>query len=60
MIVLNRWTEANAFFSNVHGDVHEKRHSEWINLTKGEPYFMEYHYVEYSGGDHFSTGVEFE
>lgn len=60
MITLNTWTYANAFFSNAHGHVHEKRYSEWINLTKGEPYFMEYHYVEYDRSDHFSTGVEFE
>jgi hypothetical protein len=60
LVQLNGWTGTRAFFSNFIHNENEKQYSEWINLTKGEPYYMEVTYVEYNGGDHMSTGVEFE
>lgn len=38
----------------------EKTMSEWIELKKGEHYFIEGRYVENEGGDHFSVAVEIE
>lgn len=37
-----------------------ERISAWINLTKGEPYYMKATHLEGSGGDHFTAGVEIE
>lgn len=34
--------------------------SEWVNLTEGEPYFLEGVTYEGGGGDHFSIAVEIE
>jgi hypothetical protein len=34
--------------------------SEWVHLTKGEPYYMEAQYILYKGDHSISTGVEFE
>jgi hypothetical protein len=34
--------------------------SEWINLTAGEPYYIEGGTFEWTGGDHFSVAVEIE
>ena len=59
LLRLNSWTETRAFFSNAYSNSNKKV-SDWIHLTKGEPYYMESSYVEYNGGDHMSTGVEFE
>jgi hypothetical protein len=59
LLKLNTWTETRAFFSTAYSN-DNKKVSEWIHLTKGEPYYMETAYVEYNGGDHMSTGVEFE
>jgi len=59
MVTVDTWKMTNAFFSTAYDNNNEMR-SEWINLTKGEPYYMEIHYIEYNGNDHMSTGVEFE
>lgn len=32
--------------------------SEWVNLTKGEKYYMKGIHFDYGGGDHFTVGVE--
>jgi len=32
--------------------------SEWVNLTKGEKYYMYAKHFETSGGDNFAVGVE--
>jgi hypothetical protein len=34
--------------------------SDWINLTAGEPYYIEGGTFEWGGGDHFSVAVEIE
>lgn len=34
--------------------------SEWIDLKKGEHYFIEGRHTESGGGDHFSVAVEIE
>jgi hypothetical protein len=59
MLTINTWTETRAFFSTAYSN-NNKKVSDWIHLTKGEPYYMETTYVEYNGGDHMSSGVEFE
>jgi hypothetical protein len=59
LLKLNTWTETRAFFSTAYSN-DNKKVSDWIHLTKGEPYYLESSYVEYNGGDHMSTGVEFE
>lgn len=59
LLKLNTWTETRAFFSTAYSN-DNKKVSDWIHLTKGEPYYLEASYVEYNGGDHMSTGVEFE
>lgn len=32
--------------------------TEWVNLTKGEKYYMYAKYLEYGGWDNFAIGVE--
>ena len=59
LLRLNSWTKTNAFFSSSYSNDNRKV-SDWIHLTKGEPYYLEASYVEYNGGDHMNTGVEFE
>jgi len=59
LLRLNSWTQTNAFFSSSYSNANRKI-SDWIQLTKGEPYYLEASYVEYNGGDHMNTGVEFE
>jgi len=59
LLRLNSWTRAREFFSNHYANGNKKV-SDWINLEKGMPYYMEVTYVEYNGNDHMSTGVEFE
>lgn len=36
------------------------RKSDWITMTKGEPYYIEAGHVEWTHGDHFSVAVEIE
>ena len=59
LLKLNTWTMTRAFFSTAY-DNDNKKVSDWIHLTKGEPYYLEATYAEYNGADHMSTGVEFE
>ena len=59
LLKLNGWSSVNSFFHN-HGHETASKVSDWIHLTKGEPYYLEVHYVEYNGVDHLNTGVEFE
>ena len=60
ILKINGWEGTRAFFSTYSHNEGNKKRSEWIHLTKGEPYYMETTYVEYNGGDHMTTGVEFE
>lgn len=39
MVTVDTWKMTNAFFSTAYDNNNEMR-SEWINLTKGEPYYM--------------------
>lgn len=34
--------------------------TEWVQLEKGQNYFLEARYIEYTSGDHFTVGVEIE
>lgn len=35
-----------------------KKISQWMNLTKDEPYYMKAHHLDGSGSDHFAAAVE--
>lgn len=59
MLKINQWASVNTFFSS-HAHEAYKKKSDWVNMTKGEPYYMEASYVEYNGGDHMNTAVEYE
>lgn len=36
----------------------ESKHSDWVNLTKGQKYYIYGRQFDYGGSDHFQVGVE--
>jgi hypothetical protein len=53
-IIERRWISSHRTHWNLISD----HKSEWVNLTKGEKYYMYGKHWEHHGSDHFVVGVE--
>jgi hypothetical protein len=49
------WSNYREFWKTNDGQI---RISAWVNLTQGQPYYIEANHIQATGGDHLSVGVE--